>query len=337
MSELVFPLVGTAIVILIVLPACALLAKLALVLLDRHEAVGPLHGLSLRFLLLTASSALPLAWFFSAGLHQAESGESMLACLFSHDTTTLCLESGFFALALGVVVVARSMKVVRCAWTHTARHETQIQRARLQRIFSLHPMLQPLHDRVVLSDVEGFSLATQGWLRPRIIIGIGFASRLSDDMLASALGHEMAHVRSLDPLRYTVLELALAVNPLGRFLLEPHVWRWYAAREVHCDREAVMQGCRPLPLADAIVRAARPGPLEAVPLGASDLGMLELRIGLLLAMAEHRPIHSWQPGMSALPTAITLWVMALLLPHQMGTGALDALHQGAERVLTYFL
>lgn len=43
------------------------------------------------------------------------------------------------------------------------------------------------------------------------------------------------------------------------------------------------------------------------------------------------------PRMSALPAAVALLLLALLLPHQTGTGALDALHRGAERALTYIL
>jgi hypothetical protein len=141
----------------------------------------------------------------------------------------------------------------------------------------------------------------------------------------------------LDPLRYLVLKLALAVNPVGRFLLEPHARRWYAAREAHCDREAVIQGFPPLSLADAIVRAARPGTFEVVPLGAPDMSVLRLRVGMLLAFAEERPVRCCHPGMSALPAALALLLLALLLPHQTGTGALDALHRGAERALTYIL
>mgnify|MGYP000861631835 CR=1 FL=1 len=65
MIEATFPLLGTAFVVLIVLPAFALLAKAGLVMLERDEVGGPLHGLNLRYVVLTASSALPLAWLLS--------------------------------------------------------------------------------------------------------------------------------------------------------------------------------------------------------------------------------------------------------------------------------
>jgi hypothetical protein len=333
-------LLGTAIVVLVVLPACALSAKLALVLLDRRAAGGPLHWLRLRFLVLAGASVLPLAWLFSAGLHQAESGRSVLACLFAHDAAALCYDSGLFALALGVVVVTRSLRVVRRrAGGPASVAEASVLFARLERIVISHPMLRSLHGRVGVSGAPDFSIGTQGWFSPRVCVGMSFAARLTDDMLAAALGHESEHVRAFDPLRYFLLEVALAVNPVGRFLLEPHARRWYSAQEAHCDREAVIRGCRPLSLADAIVRAARPGapPLvPLVPLGAPDMKTLELRIGLLLAFAEQRPARYRRPGLSALPVAGALLLLALVLPHRAGTAAFDALHRGAEQTLTYF-
>ena len=160
-------------------------------------------------------------------------------------------------------------------------------------------------------------------------------------MLGSALAHEAEHVRALDPFRYLILQLSLAVNPCGRFLLEPHAARWRAALESHCDREAVVRGAAPLALADAIVRAARPGAPEAalqqaVGLGARDTAVLQLRVGMLLAFAERAPHRCPSHGLPAFPMAFTLLIVAMLLPHQTGTAALDVLHTGAEHTVTYF-
>jgi Zn-dependent protease with chaperone function len=338
MIEATFPLLGTAFVVLVVLPAFALLAKAGLVMLERDEAGGPLHGLNLRYVLLTGSSALPIAWLLSAGLHQAETGKSALACLLDHDTAELCFEPGFFALVLAAAIFASSIGVVR---KHRGARASSTDAARtllrrVARIIASDPVLAGLHDRVVVTDDDGFALGTHGLLKPRVFIGTAFASRLSDEMLASALGHEAEHVRSLDPLRYLILQLALAVNPFGRFLLEPHAARWHAAREAHCDREAVILGAAPLPLADAIVRAARPGAREAVALGARDTAVLKFRIGMLLAFSERAPARCCHQGPSAFPVAFVLLLIALLLPHQTGTAALDVLHTGAEHALTYF-
>ncbi len=291
MIEATFPLLGTAFVVLIVLPAFALLAKAGLVMLERDEVGGPLHGLNLRYVLLTGSSVLPLAWFLSAGLHQVETGKSALACLFDHDTAELCFEPGFFALVLAVAALASSIGVMR-------RHRS-VRRAssdaalalerRIARIAAGDLTLAGLRDRIAVTEDAEYVLGTHGLLMPRVFVATSFADKLSDEMLASALAHEAEHVRARDPLRYLVLQLALAVNPFGRFLLEPHAARWQAAREAHCDREAVIHGAAPLPLADAIVRAARPSSREAVALGARDTAVLKFRIGLLLAFAERAP------------------------------------------------
>lgn len=336
MIEATFPLLGTAFVVLVALPAFALLAKASLVMLERDEVAGPLHGLNLRYVLLTGSSVLPLAWLLSAGLHQAETGKSALACLFDHDTAELCFEPGFFALALAVGILVASVRVVR---RHRAVRGSSSPAARalsrrVEDLIATNPSLTDLQQRVVITDEADFAIGTHGLLKPRVFIGVAFAARLSDAMLASALGHEAEHVRAHDPLRYLALQLALGVNPLGRFLLDPHASRWQAAREAHCDREAVIHGAAPLPLADAIVRAARPSAREAIALGAPNAAVLRLRIGLLLAFAERPPTRCCPHEPSASP--VILLLITLLLPHQTGTAALDVLHTSAEHALAYF-
>src|SRR5688572_5693216 len=153
MSEVVFPLLGTAIVLLVVLPVFSLLAKLALVLVERDGVGGPLHGLTTRYLLLAGSSGLPLAWFFSAGLHQAESGKSALACLFDHGAAAPCFESGFFAFVLGAAVLTRSLGVMRGLDVVSASSEPETQPLveRLKQIVDDHPMLHSLRGRVVVT------------------------------------------------------------------------------------------------------------------------------------------------------------------------------------------
>lgn len=337
MIEVAFPLLGTAFVVLFVLPAFALLAKAGLLMLERDEAGGPLHGLHLRYVLLTGSSVLPIAWLLSAGIHQAESGTSAIACSFDHGATELCFEPGFFALVLAAAVLVSSIGVVRKqrGVRPSASDAARALRERAARIVAGDPMLAGLRDRLIVTEDEDFAIGTHGLLKPRVFLGTAFAARLTDEMLASALAHEAEHVRALDPLRYLILQLALAANPLGRFLLEPHAARWQAAREAHCDREAVIHGASPLSLADAIVRAARPGVREAVALGARNTAVLKLRIGMLLAFAERAPARCCRQWVSTFPMALVLLFIALLLPHRTGTAALDALHAGTEHALTY--
>lgn len=339
MKEIVFPLFGTAFVVLVVLPAFALLTKGILILLERDNAGGPLHGLTIRYVLIVGATALPLAWFLSAGLHQAETGQAAAAavtCLFDHDTAALCFEPGLFALALlavsavGAAAVARRLGAPRDSGSSAEGSATA---ARLERVLGERSTLASLRGRMSVTDEVGFAIGTHGFVRPRVVVGSSFAAGLSDDMLASALGHESEHVLAYDPLRYFVLEWALALNPFGRPLLEPHAVGWRAAREAHCDREAVILGAAPLALADAIVRAARPGPRPAVALGTRDASILKFRVEMLFAFAERAPVRCCHRGPSAFPVALVLLIVTLLLPHGTSTAALDALHSGAESAL----
>lgn len=339
MNEATFPLLGATFIVLIVLPVFALLAKLGLMLLERDEAGGPLHGLNLRYLLLTGSSALPVAWLLSAGLHQAESGSSVMACLLDHETAELCFEAAFFVLVLAAAVLASSYGAMR---QHRSARPSSSEAAnatlaRVSGVVASDPALACLRGRIEVTEDRDFALGVQGLLRPRVVVGTAFADGLSDTMLASALAHEAEHVRARDPLRYLTLELALAVNPFGRFLLAPHVGRWSAAREAHCDREAVIHGAAPLLLAEAIVRAARPFPRAAVALAGNDTRFLKFRIEMLFAFAERPPARCCQQGPSAFPMAFGLLLIALYLPHQTGTAALDLLHTGAEQALALLL
>lgn len=343
MSEAAFPVLGAAFVVTVVLPASALLAKAALTAIESPEflggrSAGPLHGLTSRYLVLVLASVLPIGWFLSAGLHQAETGRSVVACLLDHDAAELCREPGFFVATLTLVLVLSSW---RRLWPTPGVRLSRSPRAtrlaaRIDGIVRGDPTLRSLQRRHDVTEAPRFALGTVALVRPRVVIGAAFAEALDDVALASALAHEAAHVRSFDPLRYLVLEVALAMNPIGRWLLAPHAARWLGAREAHCDREAVLGGASPLSLAEAIVLAARPHARCAVALGAHDAPMLKFRIDLLTAYAERAPARCCRREPSALVTAIALFAIAVLLPHGTGTGLLDALHSGTEHTLTYF-
>ncbi|MBS2025971.1 MAG: hypothetical protein JST92_26530 [Deltaproteobacteria bacterium] len=331
-----FPLFGTAVVMLVVLPLVALAAKGALVLLERDQLAGPLHGLRLRYVVLIMSSVLPLAWAFSSGLHQAETGRAH--CLLDRNQLEGCIEPELFAVALTIAVLLLSLRVVRERRDirESRSIEAKLLAARLERLASRSELVG-LRGRLFATDAGDFALGTHGLWRPRVFVGVGFARTVSDEMLASGLGHELEHVRGSDPLRYFLLQLSLAVNPLGRMLLGGHAARWQVAREAHCDREAVLGGAGPLSLADAIVRAARPGHrADAVALGTHNTGALKLRISLLLAFSERQPVRCCEPGLSAVAPALLVFVVVLFLPHVVSNYALDVLHQSAERALTHF-
>ncbi len=339
MTEAVFPLVGTALVVLVVLPAFAALAKLLLWALERRHALGTLHGLDVRYLVLSGSSLLPLAWILSAALHQAETGRSVVACLFDHDSASPCFEAGFFTATLSLVIAGLCVRGLDAApridvsSSPRARAFSSI----VEGLIRSHPSLHGLADRIAITEVPGIAVETRGWWRPRILLGLAYAEGLRPEALASALAHEAEHVRASDPLRYFVLSFALAVNPFGRWLLSADAARWIAAREAHCDREAVLRGAAPLPLAEAIVRAARPTSRDVVALASADAAVLRFRVDLLLAFSERPPVQCCHRRGGGVWGASALLVVAMFLPHQTGTHALDALHTSAEHALTFFL
>ena len=334
MTSAIFPVIGAWSVIVVVLPMCAGLARVALWLLERIDARGLLHGLGLRYVILVGSSALPLMWFVSAGAHQAESGyASALICLLTHDASECGREPGLFVLALACIAIALGL---RASLKNRVRHpldtSDELLQSRIARTVDAHASLHALRGRVRLTDQPGYAVATHGLVAPLVFVGVAFAKPLADDELAAALGHERGHVAARDPLRYFILELALALNPVGAFLLRQHASRWRAAREAHCDREAVVEGLDPLALASAILAASRPTPTayEAVALGARREAFLAYRVGMLLAFDEQPPVRCCRPGPTLLIAMIAV-TTAVVLPHRTGGAALDVLHRGVER------
>lgn len=337
MTEAAFPVLGAAFVVLVVLPAFSLLAKAVLVLLETHAAGGPLRSLRLRYVVITAASAVPLAWFFSAALHQVEPDSLVFACLLDHRTASLCLEPASFALLLASGVAIASFVTFRQNLIPEAAALSAVARTtreRLERIIDSDRSLAVLRGRLTVTEQAGFAVGTVGSLRPSVVIGVEFAGALTDPMLHAALCHESEHIQSLDPLRYLLLDLALRVNPFGAWLLDPHVLRWKVAREARCDRQAVLRGADPLLLAQALLHAARPTRPGMPALGPDRFAILKLRVSLLLAFSERRPQRYSDDGQSAIPLALAVLVIAMLLPHQIGTQPLDSLHIGIERVFT---
>lgn len=335
MTEAGFPLIGALFVFVVVLPLSALAAKGMLLLLERRSS-GALHDLRSRYVVITASSILPLTWFLSAGLHQAEEWRSPLACLLDHETEARCFEPVLFSVLLAGIAalhVARSLRNLprfRPSTSSVARDCTM----RIDALVAEHSALHILERRVLVVDGLELALGTHGLVFTKVAVSTAFVAASSDDELVAALAHEAEHVRSKDSLRYAAMHLALALNPFGRAFLAPHAARWHVARELHCDREAVVRGADPLALADAIVRAARPAHVAIAGLGATDASVLSLRVHMLLAFADRQPAHCCKRDTSKFPVLIALIAFFLLLPHNTGTAALDAVHVGAEHLLS---
>lgn len=342
MTEAAFPLLGPALVVGVVLPISALLVRIGLELAHRLVPNAALHGLRARYLVLLASSLLPIAWLLSAALHQAETGLSVLACIVDHGLDPNCIEPRLFGLALVVTMSVLALPtLVRALGGSIKGRESGIgaEQDRVRALIERTPWLAELRGLVIVSDGFGPAIATHGILRPSVVVRASYLDGLDDAALAAALCHELEHVRYRDPLRYLLVSLALALNPIGRLWLGSEVRRWIAAREAECDHDAVIRGADPAALAHALILAARPMDADVpIPaLATAELAILQLRVELLMAYAERRSASLATRSRPALRLAGALLAVVIAWPHSGETAALDVLHTSAEGVVATIL
>lgn len=345
-----YPLLGALVVVGALMPVVAAVIAAAVTGVV-GERGGDDDRADARYFAVVGASALPLVWCVSAAMHQLEGGRSVVACLLDDAEAARCFEPGALAALLGVGVVAAWWRIARRGPRVAAGESAAARREadRITKVVAATPMLSALRGRIHVSDGTELAVCTHGMWRPRVAVSVAWAEQVGDDVLVAALAHELQHVRARDPLRYGVLQLALAVNPVGRRWLAAHATRWVAAREVHCDRGAVLEGAEPLALAEAIVRAARPSLQRVVPAvstvavaplggtdgagGASDTSAISRRVRLLVGFSERAPSACGCARRAAWPWAVVGLIAAMVMPHHTGTQALDALHIGAEHAV----
>ena len=115
-----------------------------------------------------------------------------------------------------------------------------------------------------------------GFVQPRIAVTAGLIERLDDEELVAVIGHERAHLRRHDPLRYLVLDALTAAAfmvPLAPALRQ----RWTAQTELAADRAALVVASRGA-LAGALLAVI--GPSHSPP-GIAGLTATEARIAQL--------------------------------------------------------
>ncbi len=333
MNELFFPTLGTAVVVLLVLPLCAALSRGLLFLLDRAAGTRLVRWGTARYLLLVLPSLVPFAWTISAGLHQAESGRSVIGCLFLHELEQLCLEPLLFAGLLCLVALACTGPwLVRCAGFSRVRASAEAgETARVAALVQRTQAIAALRGRVVVAEGGVGGCAALGLCRPIVAIDADFVRRCDDETLIGALAHELEHLRGRDTIRYWLLALSLRLNPLGAWLLKRDAAAWVFRREVQCDRAAVLAGAEPLAVASALLRAASPRDPALAHIGGAR-SKLRLRVELLLAYAEKRPPVEAAWGASGLALVALIAGLASFVPHFGGTNPLDVMHTTVERI-----
>lgn len=330
MNEAAFPLLGPVLVLGVALPLAAAIARLLLVGIRRLEGKRDLSAL--RYWTLVGSSALPVIWFVSASIHQAEPDQPHEVCAVVHHAERWCAEPALFSLALSLLVALWAVPRVVFEWRLAARG--QVPGKRLALLLERHAFLRDLRGRVRVTEDPSPALVTLGLVRPRIVVSRGVLDELDDSALVAALAHEAGHVRQRDPVRYLLLWWALALNPLGRWLLGAERARWLFERETRCDLEAVQHGACGAALAQALIVAARtPVPVQSAGLGSGALALIKLRVELLLGYSGGTgSCVSREERLQRLSACcfLGLSVLIALLPHGSGTLPLDLIHEITE-------
>lgn len=331
-----FPLLGALFVMLVALPALALVARGVLQITRRLSPDASLHGnTTLRYALLVLPPALPLLWLTSSAIRQAVVGACATVCSITHPVNLFCPEPIYFAAVVAAMILVGGLPAwigfsrLGAVGVRSARERAIAQRVR--RLLAGGPF-EWLLDRLVVLDDADIAISTHGVWRPSVRVRADFADGLRDAELAAALAHEAEHIRAGDCWRYAFGWAVLKMNPAVWSVLGAELRRWIVSREVHCDREAVLHGADPLALAGALVTAARSARAEApcCALATSEGDVLELRVALLLAYCERRPLRCCREPTLRI-TALAL-AGALLLPQFVGPGALNLLHAESERV-----
>lgn len=329
MSELAFPFAGIALLFMVVIPALTVLSKVGLSCLRRRSALSERGDAA--FVLLVAPSVVPIAWFFSAALHQAEPGKALAACVHDHLEPASCSDAIVLAATLGVAVLwAVSSRMRRSRSTAVAKRGDAGIAARLATICARHPELAVEASRILVLEAAHHAFCTRGILRRRIEVDSGAIAVLDDAAIEGALLHELEHLRAWDPLRFLVATASLALNPMASFLRD-ELREFRMSREIACDRSAVSHGADPLALAEAIVAAAsttkRTGFVAC--LGESRIESVRVRVQLLLEYVAARPKLTRRTA-TGVVAALACVALLLGLPHAWDA-PLEAFHHHVER------
>ncbi len=336
MTELVFPLAATLILLLVAIPLTTMACKVVLVLWRPAQTESGIRewGSPTRYLLLVAPVGVPVVWLLSAVLHHAEAEEAALTCLFDNLSETWCAEpliitGAILGLLVGTFVWRR--RIATLAVTERAAITDELAERRVAEAVSTNSRLAGLRPRLVV--VEGDEIRTLGLLRRSVEVGAELARTLSTAELASALLHEAEHVRGFDPLRFVVAAACQTLNPASA-LLADEIVRWRAGREAMCDEAAVHHGADPYSLAEALIVAARPrkrASTSSAYLGrGGGIGLLRIRVALLLGYTIQPP--RCRCTRTATKLAGLAFVALAVLPHYWGDHLIVDLHLGVERV-----
>lgn len=165
-----------------------------------------------------------------------------------------------------------------------------------------------LRREVTIAEARVDSPLTLGWLKPVLLMPLGWAAQLPPQVVEAAILHELVHVKRHD---FVVNAVQHIVETL--FFYHPSVW-WLSRkireqRELCCDQAVVDSHLDPLDYASALVALEQQRGLVR-PLAANELSLAVAR-GELSARVAHvlsRRGAAPEPR-SSLPAAITALVV----------------------------
>lgn len=252
-----------------------------------------------RVLLLVISSLTVLATLPVVGHHLLGSGGNFLdgrdnignLCLVALHALLAPVHFGFHVALIAGLVYAFTDRIR--AWLKFRR---TVRKLSVQAVPATGPLADAVSaggtrrsEVVVVSGLPNPAF-TAGWWRPKVFLDGSLADRLTAAELKSVIAHEMAHVRSRDPLRLAVLRFFACLVfwlPALRRLAED------VAEEAEFEADEVAATQRPLILASAILKVAlwKPSvqPMHGVAAFVSS-GLVERRVRRL--SGESLPIRT---------------------------------------------
>jgi bla regulator protein blaR1 len=188
-------------------------------------------------------------------------------------------------------------------------------------------------DAEILGSPEVAGPVTLGALRPVILLPTGFFDTASPEDVASALGHEMAHIQRRDYATHLLCEillLPLAHNRPARTLLRHQLAE---TREMACDEAVLERLVHPQAYARSLLALAASAaglPRPSTTLGVLDAQTLEVRMKRIL---DHRPPLRPRAARALLGAALLLLGGAgLALFSGISLRAADAEMQGGRPI-----
>jgi hypothetical protein len=181
-------------------------------------------------------------------------------------------------------------------------------------------------------------LAVVGIFRPKIFVSRTVAEELTQDELAAALSHELAHVRSYDNLKQLLMKITAPPSWIPG--LQSTDEAWTRASEVAADESALAQGASALELSSALIKVGRLSLGRTVPgtLAASHLVPCGCNSATLTRAAHLRDLL--EKGTAALPlenSGRRTIVTALLLAGVIYIGCLVTLLPAVHQTLEFLV